>query len=96
MASTLMAGMRRARPAVILACSLSLLAPSLTPCVHAQTQAPVTRGVGASDNALPALGDTNSQTLSPAAERRLGDRIMRAVLRDPDVVDDPWWPSMCN
>lgn len=89
MASTLMAGMRRARPAVILACSLSLLAPSLTPCVHAQTQAPVTRGVGASDNALPALGDTNSQTLSPAAERRLGDRIMRAVLRDPDVVDDP-------
>jgi predicted Zn-dependent protease len=75
MASTLMAGMRRARPAVILACSLSLLAPSLTPLVYAQ--------------ALPALGDANSQTLSPAAERRLGDRIMRAVLRDPDVVDDP-------
>lgn len=87
-----MAGMRRARPAVILACSLSLLAPSLTPLVHAQAQpaAPVSRGLMmSSDNALPALGDTNSQALSPAAERRLGDRIMRAVLRDPDVVDDP-------
>jgi len=23
------------------------------------------------------------------AERRLGDRIMRSILRDPDVVDDP-------
>ena len=23
------------------------------------------------------------------AERRLGDRIMRSILRDPDVIDDP-------
>ncbi len=39
--------------------------------------------------ALPALGETSGQDLSPAAERRLGDRIMRSILSDPDVVDDP-------
>lgn len=40
-------------------------------------------------NLLPALGDVSSQSLSPAAERRLGDRIMRSILRDPDIIDDP-------
>ncbi|MDE2402874.1 MAG: M48 family metalloprotease [Burkholderiales bacterium] len=40
-------------------------------------------------SALPSLGDAASQTLSPMAERRLGDRIMRSILRDPDVIDDP-------
>ncbi|RZL00390.1 MAG: hypothetical protein EOP36_15780 [Rubrivivax sp.] len=39
--------------------------------------------------ALPSLGDAAAQTLSPMAERRLGDRIMRSILRDPDVIDDP-------
>ena len=39
--------------------------------------------------ALPSLGDAAAQTLSPMAERRLGDRIMRSILPDPDVVDDP-------
>lgn len=38
---------------------------------------------------LPSMGDVASQTLSPVAERRLGDRIMRSILRDPDVIDDP-------
>lgn len=85
MASSFLARTRRlARPAVILACSLSLLTPALTP-VMAQTP----RTALQSDNVLPALGDVNSQTLSPAAERRLGDRIMRSLLRDPDVIDDP-------
>lgn len=41
------------------------------------------------DAPLPSLGDSNSQSLSPAAERRLGDRIMRSILRDPDIIDDP-------
>jgi beta-barrel assembly-enhancing protease len=44
---------------------------------------------GATDRALPTLGDANSQSLSPMAERKLGDRIMRSILSDPDVVDDP-------
>jgi predicted Zn-dependent protease len=39
--------------------------------------------------ALPALGDAAAQDLSPMSERRLGDRIMRSILRDPDVIDDP-------
>lgn len=39
--------------------------------------------------ALPSLGDAAAQTLSPMAERRLGDRIMRSILPDPDVIDDP-------
>lgn len=41
------------------------------------------------ERSLPTLGDANSQSLSPAAERHLGDRIMRTILSDPDVVDDP-------
>jgi predicted Zn-dependent protease len=37
--------------------------------------------------ALPNLGDGND--LTPAAERRIGDRIARELYRDPDYVDDP-------
>ena len=36
---------------------------------------------------LPTLGDTSDLTTS--AERRLGDRIIRELYRDPDYVDDP-------
>lgn len=39
--------------------------------------------------ALPSLGDSSSQALAPAAERKLGDRIMRSILGDPAVIDDP-------
>ena len=37
---------------------------------------------------LPRLGDAASDTLSPQAERRLGDSIMRQVRRDPAYADD--------
>ena len=37
--------------------------------------------------ALPTLGDTSELTAS--AERRLGDRIIRELYRDPDYIDDP-------
>lgn len=50
---------------------------------------PVAQAQEATPNALPALGDAVSQELSPVAERRLGDRIMRSIRRDPDIVDDP-------
>ena len=46
--------------------------------------------VGLSANAqtsLPTLGDSSDLTTS--AERRLGDRIIRELYRDPDYVDDP-------
>ncbi|MFN7154988.1 MAG: M48 family metalloprotease [Acidovorax sp.] len=36
---------------------------------------------------LPTLGD--SSDLTPSAERRLGDRIIRELYRDPDYIDDP-------
>lgn len=38
-------------------------------------------------SALPNLGDGND--LTPAAERRIGDRIARELYRDPDYIDDP-------
>ena len=36
---------------------------------------------------LPSLGDNSD--LSPAAERRIGDRIAASIHRDPDLVEDP-------
>ncbi|MDR7307215.1 putative Zn-dependent protease [Rhodoferax saidenbachensis] len=36
---------------------------------------------------LPNLGDTTS--ITPSAERRLGNRIARELYRDPDYLDDP-------
>ena len=38
---------------------------------------------------LPALGDSVSEDLPVAAERKLGDQIMREIRRDPDYSDDP-------
>lgn len=38
---------------------------------------------------LPALGDSVSEDFDLLAERRLGDRIMREVRRDPAYLDDP-------
>ena len=40
-----------------------------------------------SARSLPSLGDNTD--LSPAAERRIGDRIAASIYRDPDQVDDP-------
>jgi len=37
---------------------------------------------------LPNLGDTERDTMSPLAERKLGDQIMRMVRADPDYLDD--------
>jgi predicted Zn-dependent protease len=38
---------------------------------------------------LPALGESVSEDLSVASERRLGDQIMREIRNDPDYLDDP-------
>lgn len=37
---------------------------------------------------LPDLGDPSTASLSPDMEKRLGDRIMRSIRRDPDYVSD--------
>ena len=39
-------------------------------------------------DALPRLGDAGADELSPAAERRLGEEIMREIRRDPAYLDD--------
>lgn len=51
----------------------------------AASPAPGARG----NPALPALGESVARELSPAAERAMGDRAMREIWRDPDVIDDP-------
>ena len=38
---------------------------------------------------LPALGESASEDLSVAAERRVGDQVMREGRRDPQYLDDP-------
>ncbi len=38
---------------------------------------------------LPALGEAESDSLSIDDERKLGDQIMRQILPDPAVIDDP-------
>ena len=38
---------------------------------------------------LPDLGDSSSADLSPQAERRLGESVMREIRRDPQYLDDP-------
>jgi predicted Zn-dependent protease len=69
------------------AVAMALLAWPVSPAALA-SEGPIT-SAPANSSLLPSLGDAAAQTLSPAAERRLGDRIMRSILRDPDVVDDP-------
>ncbi len=39
--------------------------------------------------ALPELGDSSAAAISPVDERRLGERIMREIRRDPSYLDDP-------
>src|SRR4051812_32600311 len=50
---------------------------------------PVGWSPAAAQNALPALGDTDSADFTIGTERKLGDEIMREIHVDPDYVDDP-------
>jgi predicted Zn-dependent protease len=50
------------------------------PAAHAQPTSPAPN--------LPSLGDTEREELSPLAERKLGEQIMRDIRRDPDYLDD--------
>ncbi len=54
--------------------------------VSAQSQTTTERVSHSTGAALPNLGDGTD--LTPAAERRIGDRIARELYRDPDYVDD--------
>lgn len=61
----------------LIATLCALPAPWASPAAHAQGQA------------LPALGESASSDFSPAAERALGDSVMREIRRDPAYFDDP-------
>jgi predicted Zn-dependent protease len=51
--------------------------------------APVGLGLAQSAGAgLPSLGDPSVAELSPAAERKLGEKIMLEIRRDPDFLED--------
>ncbi len=67
-------------PRLALLCLASLLAGPVMP----QSQAAPSPTVA---TPLPNLGDGNDMT--PAAEKRIGDRIARELYRDPDYIDDP-------
>lgn len=43
----------------------------------------------AQSNELPALGEAAADDLSPADERKLGESVMREVVRDPTYLADP-------
>ena len=75
----------RAWPLVLL--SHALVLSSSAPLAWGQAASALPRET--STVVLPALGDAATQGLSPAQERKLGDRIMRSILSDPDVIDDP-------
>ena len=76
--------LRRALVAHLLSALACVAAASW--CLTAAAQsAPVL--VNASGSSLPALGDGTA--ISPAAERKLGDSIVRSLYRDPDYLDDP-------
>ncbi|HSI58767.1 MAG TPA: M48 family metalloprotease [Ideonella sp.] len=59
-----------------LAAALWLAWPAVVPEARAQQR-------------LPALGDSVSADFDITEERRLGERIMREIRRDPDYLDDP-------
>ncbi|HYF57426.1 MAG TPA: M48 family metalloprotease [Burkholderiaceae bacterium] len=74
MTSALRPGSPAARALAALVASVLALAP---PAASAQV----------ADN-LPRLGDPAGEELSPQAERRLGESIMREIRRDPQWLDD--------
>ena len=81
---------RRAAPLpafskTLLAALLSAAAclPTMGLCASAATDTPPAL---APNIGLPDLGDGTE--ISPAAERRLGDSIVRSLYRDPDYIDD--------
>ncbi|MBY4945952.1 M48 family metalloprotease [Cupriavidus respiraculi] len=54
---------------------------------------PVVEGSGVQ---LPDMGDPSTAALSPDMEKRLGDRIMRDIRRDPLYVNDPLLADYLN
>ena len=66
------------------ACRLAIVGIVLAAACHTVIAQPTL-----TDNAnLPTLGDTERGMLSPLAERKLGEQVMRDIRRNPDYLDD--------
>jgi predicted Zn-dependent protease len=77
--------LRRAQPNAVLL--RSLLMSLMLGAAAAQAQS--SNAGSGSATRLPTLGDSVSEDLDVAEERKLGDQVMREIRRDPDVLDDP-------
>ena len=64
---------------------LNLMPRAITACLILITAC---SSILAYSQSLPTLGDTEREELSPLAERKLGDKIMQEIRRDPDYLDD--------
>lgn len=64
------------------------LSKSQAAAVAAQSRQPIL--------VLPDLGDSSSASLTPVDERKLGERIMREIRRDPDYSADPVFYDYLN
>lgn len=77
---------RHARAFGVLVCLMATQLTGVSP-VWADTPAATAPATPEGPPRLPSLGDGSE--ISLGEERRLGDSIMREILRDPDVIDDP-------
>ena len=66
-----------------------LLTPLLAGSLALVPLRPHAQSSNAAGVRLPTMGDSVSEDLDVAAERKLGDQVMREIRRDPDVLDDP-------
>ncbi|HMW23386.1 MAG TPA: M48 family metalloprotease [Burkholderiaceae bacterium] len=64
--------------------SASLLSGGVAPA----QEVPPSQAPRPARSALPSLGDAGGEELGVGAERRIGDRIMQELRRDPDLLDD--------
>lgn len=60
----------------------------LTPMLLAASFATAVIPVRAAAQSLPTLGQSSADDLSPAMERKLGERVMREIRADPDYLSD--------
>lgn len=68
--------------------SRRLVASALMPMLFAASMAAAVLPVRAAAQSLPTLGQSSASDLSPAMERKLGERVMREIRADPDYLSD--------
>ncbi|VVE45881.1 peptidase M48 [Pandoraea horticolens] len=83
---------RRSRPsnrrARVVARWRRVFAWAMLPVMTATTFAAAVLPTQAAAQSLPTLGQSSASDLSPAMERKLGERVMREIRADPDYLSD--------